>query len=112
MDELDPFRPFTRFSILFMSLAFGLEACVVGGAVSSRLFWLFIEGDGDLEEDSFLFPSTELFSLNGAAKLEDRLLVVVLVEAMGSRLEVEDGGGGEFDKIDVEEVDEFLGMIE
>ena len=93
-----------------MSLAFGLEACVVvGGAVSSRLFWRFIEGEGDLEE-SFLFPSTELFSLKGAAKFDDTLLVVVFVEATG-RLEVEDGGG-EFDNIDVEDVDEFLGMIE
>ena len=91
-----------------MSLAFGLDEAsgvVVGDAVSSRLFWRFIIGEGDLE-DSFLFPSTELFSLNVAAKLDDRLLVVVFADA-----DVDDGGG-EFDKIDVEDVDEFLGMIE
>ena len=91
-----------------MSLAFGLDEAsgvVVGDAVSSRLFWRFIIGEGDLE-DSFLFPSTELFSLNVAAKFDDRLLVVVFADA-----DVDDGGG-EFDKIDVEDVDEFLGMIE
>ena len=92
-----------------MSLAFGLDEAsgvVVGDAVSSRLFWRLIVGEGDLEA-SFLFPSTELFSLNVAARFDDRLLVVVFVDA-----EVVDDGGGEFDKIDVEDVDEFLGMIE
>ena len=40
----------------------------------------------------------------------DDTLVVVFVDAT-ERFEV-DEGGGEFDKADVEDVDEFLGIIE
>ena len=43
--------------------------------------------------------------------MDDTLVVVVDVDA-AERLDVDEGSGGEFDKIDVEDVDEFLGMIE
>ena len=38
-DELDPFNPFTRFSILLISLALGLEARTAEVVFSIWLFW-------------------------------------------------------------------------
>ena len=111
-DELDPFNPFTRFSILLISLALGLEARTAEVVFSIWLFWWFIAGEGDLD-DTFFTTSAELLSWKGATRLGARFddtLVVVFVDAT-ERFEV-DEGGGEFDKADVEDVDEFLGIIE
>ena len=98
-----------------MSLALGLEASSVEEGVSNGLFWRFIVGEGDLEE-TFFAPSLKFVSWKGAILFKDRLddtLVVAVDVDVPERLAVEEGGGGdEFDKIDVEDVDEFLGMIE
>ena len=93
--------------MLLMSFALGLEASGVEDAVS---IWLFWRGEGDLEE-TFFDPSPEFVSWKGPALFKDIFDVALVVVVAVERLEV-DGGGGEFDKIDVEDVDEFLGIIE
>ena len=98
-----------------MSLALGFEACDADEEFSNGLFWRFVIGEGDLEE-TFFVPSPKFDSGNWAVlfedSLDDTLVVEVDVDATERLAAEETGGGDVFDKTDVEDADEFLGMME
>lgn len=95
-----------------MSLPLGLEVCEPGGEMPNGLFWWFIVGEGDLE-GTFFEPSVKVVSWKELNLFDDKL-----DDTMAGVAAVDDdpvtivGGGDEFDKRDVEDVEEFLGMIE
>ena len=94
-----------------MSLPLGLEVREAEEEISNELFWWLIVGDGDLE-GAFFDPSLKAPSWKEVSLFDDKLDDTLAdIAAVDGPVTIE-GGGDELDKRDVEDVEEFLGMIE